>query len=83
MTTTRRNALAAGVCFLVAAATSIVALALYQPVLGHRIGEHGEAQRRHHSGPELVGDASAPHALLGHGRSLASVRNGRHARAQP
>ena len=35
MTTTRRNALAAGVCFLVAAATSIVALALYQPVLGH------------------------------------------------
>lgn len=35
MTTTRRNALAAGVCFLVAAASSIVALALYQPVLGH------------------------------------------------
>lgn len=35
MTTTRRDAVAAGVCFLVAAATSIVALALYQPLLGH------------------------------------------------
>jgi len=35
MTTHRRDALIAGVCFLVAAASSIVALALYQPLLGH------------------------------------------------